>query len=239
MYLSLEESATLAKKISTISFDVAAITAAVFPDSLALTRVKDALTGSSVSLGAQNVAWVPQGAYTGALSALLFREAGASYALVGHSERRHIFGESDPDIRKKMQACFDVGLAPVLCIGETAEDLDRGKRQYRLKKQLMTALQGMDLSDKSWFIAYEPVWAIGTGKPCLPADVDDVHGWIREEVRQYASANVPLLYGGSVNAENIVSYTSRSCVDGVLVGGASTTYDSFLSLVHAIGASLA
>jgi triosephosphate isomerase len=120
---------------------------------------------------------------------------------------------------------------------ETQEEKENSKREYRLKKQLLTALSDVDLSGKKFMVAYEPVWAItssGAGESCLPADVDDVHGWIRQELRSYTDAHIPLLYGGSVTPENVVSYVSRETVDGVLVGSASIRMNSFHSMMSAL-----
>ncbi len=237
MYLDFDESNILMNQLLLEEIDHERLEIVIFPSTLALSEVEKAVRDTPFSLGAQNVAWVPKGAYTGAVSALLFKEAGASYALVGHSERRYVFGERDSDVRKKFEACLEVGITPVLCIGETKEDMDEGKRQYRLKKQLFSVFNELDLGDTPFLIAYEPVWAIsgsGEGLACTPADVEDVHLWIKQEMAQYSKNNVPVLYGGSVNSENVVSYVSLGSVDGVLVGSASTTLTSFTALTQAI-----
>ena len=153
--------------------------------------------------------------------------------MVGHSERRYVFGESDDDVRKKIESCLDAGLIPVICIGETGEDRDDNKREYRLKKQIMKAFENLDLGGREVIVAYEPVWAIGTGNACNPDDADDIHGWIKIEVGQYVSNNIPVIYGGSVDAKNVVSYLSREMVDGVLPGSASTKFETFLPLIRA------
>jgi triosephosphate isomerase len=236
MYLTVDESVSLAESLRAIDSG-SQTTTIVFPSSLAFTLVRNVLRGSAIALGAQNCSWAPRGAYTGAISAELWADTGASYVLVGHSERRHIFGEGDTAVHKKFVAALDAGLVPILCIGETQEEKENSKREYRLKKQLLTALSDVDLSGKKFMVAYEPVWAItssGAGESCLPADVDDVHGWIRQELRSYTDAHIPLLYGGSVTPENVVSYVSRETVDGVLVGSASVRMDSFHSLISAL-----
>ncbi|OGH69693.1 MAG: triose-phosphate isomerase [Candidatus Magasanikbacteria bacterium RIFCSPHIGHO2_02_FULL_51_14] len=236
MYLDYTQSIALAGNLVKESFDREKVSVAVFPNTLAFAEVRDALNGSPVALGAQNVNWTPLGAYTGATSAHLFKQAGAAYALVGHSERRYIFGETNEAVRKKVEACFDAGLVPVLCIGETAEDLEQDKREYRLKKQMMKVFDGLQMrAEDKIFIAYEPVWAIsrgGEGKPCTPADCDDVLGWIRSELKQYTDKNAPILYGGTVTMANVVSYITLETCDGVLVGSASTKLESFMSLIH-------
>lgn len=232
MYLDFEESVILAQALVEESFDKEKNTIAVFPTTLAVREVIMCLNGSGIAAGAQDTAWVPKGAYTGAVSAHMLRAAGCQYALVGHSERRYVFGEHDDDVRKKIEACLDAGLVPVVCVGETQEDLDENKREYRLKKQLMKAFEGLQINGGKVLIAYEPVWAIGGGKPCSPDEADSVHGWIKMEAKQYLGQNIPVLYGGSVNPENVVSYVARDVIDGVLVGGASAKLDSFVKLIN-------
>ncbi|MBT3817517.1 MAG: triose-phosphate isomerase [Candidatus Magasanikbacteria bacterium] len=236
MYLTHKETIILAKELKENLPD-SSTSLAVFPSMLSAVGVLDELKDTEISVGAQNVAWTPSGAYTGAVSAVLCKEVGTNYALVGHSERRHVFGESNEVVRKKLEACLDAGIIPVLCIGETKEDLDAGKKEYRIKKQLMKALDGLKIPESGFFIAYEPVWAIGTGEHCMPEDVHEIHTFIKEELKQYTDKQIPLLYGGSVTDENVVSYTMLGSVDGVLVGGASTTYDSFISLIRAVDES--
>lgn len=224
MYLNIHDSLQLAQDIKSLHFPESRV--AIFPPSLVFAQLKYFLSSNStIALGAQNVAWTPQGAYTGALSAELYKEAGAQYALVGHSERRYIFGETNSDVRKKVDACLAAKVIPVVCIGETREDKEKDTRTIRLKEQIKSVLEGLTLEDNGLLIAYEPVWAIshgGLADPCFPADVEDVHQFIRQEIAMYTDKIVPVLYGGSVNQENIVSYISLPTVDGVLVGNAST-----------------
>lgn len=221
----------MAQALAEENFDKEKNEIAVFPSTLAAREVTLCLNGSGIAVGAQDVAWVPKGAYTGAVSAHMFKATGCKYALVGHSERRYVFNESDDDARKKIEACLDAGLIPVVCVGETQEDLNENKREYRLKKQLMKAFDGLQINGGKVLVAYEPVWAIGSGKPCSPDEADSVQGWIKMELKQYLKQEIPVLYGGSVNPENVVSYVARDVIDGVLVGGASTKLDSFLKLI--------
>lgn len=232
MYLDEYESEKLADELSSLDMSKTACKVAVFPNALAFSSVREKLKDSAIRLGAQNVAWAPKGAYTGATSALLYKESDAHYALIGHSERRHIFGESNEAVRRKFEACLDVGLHAVLCIGETKEDRDEGKLQYRLKKQLSSAMEGLEINPENCIIAYEPVWAIGTGNPCTPADAQDVCGWIQQEIKQYVSGDVAVLYGGSVSPSNVEQYLNCDDIDGVLVGGASTKIESLSSLIE-------
>ena len=230
MYLNFSESMILANQLAEVEYDIEKISLGVFPSVLAFTEVEKLYRDSNVSVGAQNVAWTPKGAYTGAVSAELYREAGAVYALVGHSERRYIFGESNADVKKKFEACVDAGIIPVLCIGETHEDLDNNKREYRLKKQL-SILEGVS-SDVQFFVAYEPVWAIGTGAPCDHIQVAEIHDRIKEEIEQYTScASIPVLYGGSIKEENVITYLPHTSIDGFLIGSASAKYEHFSSII--------
>lgn len=234
MYLNYAESVALARELRDMSFDSDRISIIIFPTALAFVGVAEVLRGTAISVGAQTVNWTPKGAYTGAISAHLFADAGCRYALVGHSERRYIFGEKNEDVHKKIDACLDADITPILCIGETAADREEGKTKYRLKKQLVHALKGRHFNGQSLFVAYEPVWAVGTGEPCDPDTVDEMHYWLRDELKQLVDVHVPLLYGGSVNAENVLSYVSRESIDGVLPGGASKSFDTFSALVHEV-----
>lgn len=235
MYLTVEESVALATVVGhqNISSELQCV---LLPPALSTYEVNKIVQGSGIAVGMQDVFWISKGAYTGAISAHMAKEAGAQYALVGHSERRYIFGEKDSDISKKIQACDEVGIIPVLCIGETKEDLDQGKRQYRLKKQLQEALAEKDFS-LPLIIAYEPVWAITSAtdsQPCAPVDAEDVVGFIKQELKQYTEAVIPVLYGGSVNVENAAQYAQMPSIDGLLVGSASTQKDSLVSLVQTL-----
>lgn len=233
MYLDYQESIKLAKVLSKEKFNDGKVKLAIFPTALSLSKVVEDLRGSNIKVGSQDHTWRPKGAYTGAVSALMFKDVGCEYALIGHSERRFVFGETDDEIRKKIEESLNVGLAPVVCIGETKGELAGGKREYRLKKQMMKAFADLSLNGGKIIIAYEPVWAIGTGIPCLPADADDVHGWIKQELKRYFKQDIPVLYGGSVNSENVVSYLALETVDGALVGGASAKLETFVPLIRA------
>ncbi len=233
MYLNFDETMILTNQLLNESFSEN-VSMGLFPNTLAVSEVEKAVCDTPFLLGAQTVNWIPKGAYTGETSALFFKDMNCDYALVGHSERRYIFGETNDDIRKKLESCLDVGLTPVLCIGETKEDHSDDKVKYRLQKQLVKAMKGLDIGNNDFFIAYEPVWAVGTGVPCMPGDVDDIQGWIIQEIKQYTDKKIPILYGGSVNVDNVVSYVSLDTVDGVLVGGATTKMETFLPLIRAV-----
>jgi len=234
MYLNYAESVDLAEKLAAEQFSNKN-KIVIFPSTLALKNVEGVLSNTNIAVGAQNVSWTPQGAYTGAVSAQMFKQVGCQYALIGHSERRHIFGETNADIRKKIEASLDCGLTPVFCVGETMEDRKENKREYRLKKQIMEACQGLELNDKEFIVAYEPVWAISkarVGEACSPEEADDVIGWIKTELKQYFTQNVPVIYGGSATAQNVVSLLAQETIDGVLPGNASTKFETFVPLIR-------
>lgn len=230
MYLDHNESVALANTLADKIQKSNDYEVAVFPSLLSLLEVKNIL-GDKGNIGAQNCTWVSKGAYTGEVSAYILASVGCEYVLVGHSERRHVFGESNDDVRKKLEAVLDAGLTPVLCIGETEEDRTADKAQYRLKRQLNKALDGLTVSADKIIFAYEPVWAIGTGNPCSPADAEDVHGFIKAEVKNYIKGEAKVIYGGSVSPDNVSSFLELDMVDGVLVGGASVKSDEFLKML--------
>lgn len=234
MYLGLKESEALAKELAGASYDSEKLSVAVFPSYPSIPAVVKACEGGRVEVGAQDCYWVPSGAYTGAVSAQMLATLGCRYVMVGHSERRHIFGESDTDARKKIDAALDAGLAAVVCVGETKEELADGKREYRLKKQLMKAFSELPMNGKGIFVAYEPVWAIGTGEPCDPAEVERIHAFIRAELTAYGIGHIPLLYGGSVSPDNVKAYIFADGVDGVLAGGASAKSGSLMPLISSV-----
>ncbi len=232
MYLNVQESQMLAQSLKSESIP-SGLECVLFPTLLSFQQVQWMLQGTGFSMGVQNVNWVPKGAYTGAVSALIAKEGGAQYALVGHSERRYIFGEKDSDVTKKVQACEEAGLIPVVCIGETKEDIENNKKTYRLQKQIESALVEHNSAHPLLF-AYEPIWAISSqqGTACLPGDADDVIGWMKQEIQKYTDQSIPVLYGGSVNADNCVEYMRMPAIDGVLVGFASTEHESFSKILQ-------
>lgn len=239
LYLTDEQSGVLAQSLSALTFDTDQLHVAVFPSTLSFSRVTDMLSESEIAVGAQNVGYTPLGAYTGEVSAHVFAQAGATHALVGHSERRHIFGEDTETTVKKMQACLDEGITPVLCIGETKEDVEENKIEYRLRRQLVPVLEGVSgIKEKNWLIAYEPVWAIstgGNGTPCPAVDALERHNAIRAICTEFGVENVPVLYGGSVSVDNAEEYVTTPGIDGVLVGHASVDSATFTSLVEKVG----
>ena len=201
-------------------------TVILFPSALSFGAVREAAASRvDIRLGVQNVHAEEKGAFTGESSVAIAADAGAEFVLVGHSERRHVFGETDVETARKCTRVLEAGLVPVLCVGETIEQRERGETEQVVLHQLRTGLSMLESAALSrMLIAYEPVWAIGTGRTATPDDAADVHRVIRAELRSRAgdeAANIPILYGGSVSASNVVSLLGASDVDGVLVGGAS------------------
>ncbi len=208
------------------------------PPATALTVVGEILKDTSIALGAQNLHDRRDGAFTGELSAAMIRSTGASWVLIGHSERRQFFGDTDEWIGRKLLAAFESGLQPVLCIGETLEERDGGLLETVIKRQLLTPLEnlGEDLLARIT-VAYEPVWAIGTGRVASPAQAQEVHALIRNLLKGRAGESLAeetrILYGGSVKAANAAELLSQPDIDGALVGGASLEAESFHGIVAA------
>ena len=207
----------------------------LFPPALTLHAVTAGLNDrSDVLVGVQNIHWEDKGAFTGENSAPTARAAGARYALVGHSERRHVFGETELETGKKFGAAVRAGLIAVICVGETLEERERGETATVVIRQLRAALAGSDPRHiTSCLVAYEPVWAIGTGKTATPADASAVHAAIRTELRALAGergSTIAILYGGSVTASNARSLLDAADVDGLLVGGASLDSESWAAI---------
>ncbi len=208
-----------------------------FPSALALGAVHDALKDrTDVKVGVQNIHWEDHGAYTGENSAAIARGAGAKYALVGHSERRHVFGETDEQAGKKVAAAIRAGLTPVVCVGETLAQREAGETIAVVTRQLRAGLAHADAAHvATCIVAYEPVWAIGTGKTATPADASQVHLAIRHELRSLApdrSEAVPILYGGSANKGNAEVLLAAPEVGGLLVGGASLDAEGWSGIVR-------
>lgn len=234
MYLGAEETMQLAEDLASVTIRVDQVQVGVFPVSIAVRDVVERVGGAPIAVGAQNIAWVPKGAYTGAVSGLLYKEIGCTHALIGHSERRYIFGETDEAVRKKVEAALDVGLIPVICVGETREDLEQGNREKRLHEQVTAIFAGLSIpAHQSLFVAYEPVWAIGSGEACDPSVAASVHTFIRQEIAQLTAHSVFVLYGGSVDEKNVLSYLTLDTVDGVLAGRASTQKESLIAMIRA------
>jgi len=209
----------------------------VAPTFTCLGSVREVVAGSSVDLGAQNLYWERSGAFTGEVSAPMLADAGCTHVIIGHSERRQYFGDTDYTVAKKVAAATAAGLVPVVCVGETLEQREAGKTMTVIQHQVQGGLCELPADSFSKLIvAYEPVWAIGTGKTATPAQAEEVHAEIRgflEAVMPAGDADkVRILYGGSVKPDNVDELMACPNVDGALVGGASLKADDFLRIVH-------
>lgn len=210
----------------------------VCPSFMALGEVRKIIAHSHVFLGAQNVHFEDHGAFTGEISSRMLLEVGVTHVLIGHSERRNLFGETDEMVNKKLIHALAVGLVPIVCVGEAKEAREDGKAKEEVARQLRGALKGLHLRHKERIlIAYEPVWAIGTGVAAEPSDAVSMHAFIRSVVPDLLpgikSSQVSILYGGSVDGENAYSFLREDEVDGLLVGGASVKLSEFTKVLQA------
>jgi triosephosphate isomerase len=255
MYKTLEEAKLLAKEIVEKAPRAPGLQVALFPPAVSLAAVSEVarkaadtpgatVRGDGVLVGAQNMHFEAEGAFTGEISASMILSAGGTAVLLGHSERRHVFGESDELVGKKVESALGAGLLPVLCVGEKLEEREAQQTMAVVSRQLDAGLRGVASADalKQVIIAYEPVWAIGTGKTATPEQGQEVHSAIRAELaRRFGSlggsgddaAEVLILYGGSVKPDNAGALLAQPDIDGLLVGGASLKADSFLKICQA------
>lgn len=221
-------------KQSKLREDVEVVVAVPFTS---LLDVKKALEGTSIKLAAQNMHWEDKGAYTGEISPLMLKEIGIDYCIIGHSERRQYFNETDETVNKKIEAALNHGIKPIICVGETLEQRDNNEEEQVVEKQVLKALDGVEVDQiKDIVIAYEPVWAIGTGRTASSADADKMCGFIREIIgNKYgreASETIRIQYGGSVKPNNIKELMNMENIDGALVGGASLILEDFVKIVN-------
>ncbi|MFH1675490.1 MAG: triose-phosphate isomerase [bacterium] len=221
--------------------DEKSVSVAIFPPSPYIWSMREELGDESpIFIGGQDIYTEPEGAFTGAVSGKILKSAGASHVLIGHSERRHVMGEDNATVAKKLAQALKVRLIPVLCVGETLRERETGKTKEIVQDQLSTAWEGHEVTGGA-LIAYEPVWAIGTGKNAEPGDAQEMCSWIRNRIAsrftKETAAAVRILYGGSVSSKNIAQYVKLPDVDGALVGGASLDADEFLQISRAIAES--
>ncbi len=237
MFKTGAESVATATRLVALASEVVDTDIMIAPTFLSLPLVSQAVAGSNVKVGAQNLFYENEGAYTGEVSAAMVKAAGADYAVIGHSERRQFFGETDETVGKKIAAALKADLVPVFCIGETGAQRDGEKTFSVLDKQVSNGLKNFG-SDalKPLVIAYEPVWAIGTGKTATPKQVAQVHEYIRKLVNdKFGNAlamSIRILYGGSVKPGNVSELMEINDVDGALVGGASLDADTFIKIIR-------
>ncbi|MEN8140387.1 MAG: triose-phosphate isomerase [Thermodesulfobacteriota bacterium] len=207
------------------------------PPMTALAAVGESLSGSPVELGSQNICWEEQGAFTGEISPAMLKDVGGTMAIIGHSERRAIFGETDQLINTRVKGALSHGIIPILCIGETLEQRENGSTMALLEEQLKAGLAETSLdSGAQLVVAYEPVWAIGTGKTATSRQAQEVHAFVRNLLgklyQKDIAGQIRILYGGSVNPANVDELMGQEDIDGALVGGAALKADSFLAIIN-------
>jgi triosephosphate isomerase (TIM) len=237
MFKTVADAVAYVRDLRVLVKDVANVDIAIAPPFTALAAAVEAAKGSAIEIGAQNLHWEREGAFTGEISAAMVRETGARYAIVGHSERRTLFGDTNDTVNKKTHAAITAGLVPIVCIGETLDQRDRNETMAVLDRQIKESLDrvtGEQLS--GMVIAYEPVWAIGTGRNATPAQAGEAHFHIRQRLKQWfgleASERCRVLYGGSVKPDNIAKLIAEPDLDGALVGGASLDPKSFFAIIQ-------
>jgi triosephosphate isomerase len=237
MHLTIGESTTLARSVAAGVAGVSGGDVVVAPVFTALSSVAAALSGRGVAMAAQNVFYEEKGAYTGEVAPALLKDAGCEYAIIGHSERRKYFHETDGTVNAKIKKALSAGLKPIVCVGETEEEREKGVTEFVIGQQVKIGLYGVG-SLEGVTIAYEPVWAIGTGKNATPLQAEAVHAFIRRLLRDAYGADVSesvrILYGGSVTPDNIGQLIAMEDIDGALVGGASLKSESFISIIKTV-----
>lgn len=236
MYKDVNQAVELANEIKRAAFDVENVDIVICPPFTNLSDVGEMLVESNVGLGAQNCYWETEGAFTGEISVPMIKSVGCGYVIIGHSERRKYFGETDETVNKKVKAAIDGGLFPIMCVGETLEEREAGKTLDVVKAQVTGGLKGFEEEYLDpLIIAYEPVWAIGTGKTATPDQAQEVHAMIRGLLEEMYSASLSgsrcILYGGSVKPENIEELMKEEDIDGGLIGGASLKSESFVDII--------
>jgi triosephosphate isomerase len=236
MFKNVAEAVAFAKEFRGLVKDISDVEIVLAPPFTSLYAVAEALRNSNVAVSSQNHYWEREGAFTGEISAAMVKEAGAEFAIVGHSERRRLFGETDASVNRKVFSAIGAGLTPIVCVGETLEERERNETLAILDRQIKSGLDRLTGEQVSELvIAYEPVWAIGTGRNATAAQAEEAHAHIRTRVRQWFGAEAAdgchVLYGGSVKPDNIAELIREPDVDGALVGGASLDVKSFGEIV--------
>ena len=237
MFKTCPEAVETAAKLVTLVAGTTDMDVMIAPPFTALAPVFDVVKGSSVCLGAQNLFWESQGAFTGEISPAMLVSTGCTYVIIGHSERRQHFGETDETVNKRIQAAVNNDLIPVMCVGESEKERESNNTFSVLDKQVKKGLKGFSSNDlKRLVIAYEPVWAIGTGKTATAGQAQEVHQFLRAMVEKsfgnILAKSIRILYGGSVKPNNIAELMAMPDVDGALVGGASLDPDTFSKIVR-------
>jgi triosephosphate isomerase len=236
MYKTVADTVKYVKEFRKMVQDLSGVEIVVAPPFTAVHAAAEAARNSNVAIAAQDLYWEREGAFTGEISAQMIREAGAEYVIIGHSERRTLFGETDTAVNQKTVAAFAAGLTPIVCIGETLDQRDRNETMDVLDRQIKQGLEGLTGEQLALLvIAYEPVWAIGTGRTATPVQAGEAHTHIRGRLRQWFGAEAAdachVIYGGSVKPENAKDLVGQADVDGALVGGASLDIGAFFDIV--------
>lgn len=238
MYKTQEEAADFFLKLRPVLEAVTRCFVVVAPPFLSIPAAVEATNGlSTVAISGQNLHWEKEGAFTGEVSARMLKAAGASYVIIGHSERRQYFGETDETVNKKIRAALDGGLSPIVCVGEMLAQREAGETEAVLKRQFERGLYGLGAEELlQCVLAYEPVWAIGTGRTASPEVAQEAHAFLRSQATLIfgaeAANRLRILYGGSVKPDNVAGLMAQPDIDGGLVGGASLKPDSFASLIN-------
>ena len=236
MHKTVHDAIGFVKELRSLVKEVHDVEIVIAPPFTALRAVADAAHASNIGVGAQNLHWEREGAFTGEISAAMVKEAGAEYVIVGHSERRRLFGDTDQTVNRRLLAAVAAQLTPIFCLGETLEERQAGETLAVLDRQIKLGLDGLTADQIAGLVvAYEPVWAIGTGHNATPTEAGEAHAHIRARLRQWfggaAAEPCHVIYGGSVKPDNIRELTSMLDVDGALVGGASLDVRSFYEIV--------
>jgi triosephosphate isomerase len=236
MFKTVNEAVVFVKELRGLVKDVADVEIVVAPPFTALHAVAEAVRNTNIGVAAQDLYWEREGAFTGEVSAAMIKETGAEYAIVGHSERRRLFGETDATVNRKVTAAIAAGLTPIVCVGETLEERERSETLAVLDRQVKQGLDGLTADQvMDLVVAYEPVWAIGTGRNATSAQAAEAHAHIRKRLRQWFGGDgadrCHIIYGGSVKADNIRELIAEPEVDGALVGGASLDVKGFADIV--------
>ena len=239
MYQRADQAGELARAIaSLVRRECASADVVLCPPFTSLQVVREALAGSPIALGAQNMHWENEGAFTGEISPAMILTTGCTYVILGHSERRQYFSETDEQVNRKLKAALQAGLFPIVCVGETLQQREAGQIEAVVLGQVRATLQGVSEAELLKIaLAYEPVWAIGTGRTATPAQAEEVHSLIRSSLRQQYGEGVAgalrIQYGGSVKPENAAELFAQQNIDGGLIGGAALKADSFAAIVTA------
>ncbi|OAT80224.1 triose-phosphate isomerase [Desulfotomaculum copahuensis] len=240
MYKTVDQAVEFVRGLKAALAGAGGAEVAVCPPFTALAAVARELAGSQIALGAQNMYWAEEGAFTGEISPLMLKEIGCRYIILGHSERRQYFGETDQTVNKKVKAALKHGLTPIVCVGEQLAEREAGRTEAVIKTQIDGSLAGLTADELAGLVvAYEPVWAIGTGRTASTRDAQQVNGYIRALLAGLAghgaAGRVRIQYGGSVKPDNAAGLMAEPDIDGALVGGASLQVDSFAAIVRAAG----